>query len=421
MSGFNALTIAVTALTAAAGLAAIALGAIAAKNTLGKVADMATTPGGGGQGGAGAGKYGGLKRVAGGVLKGGVAALGGAALGMGADYAKEQGHEKTGAGLDVASKAASYAGTGAMIGSVIPGLGTAAGAVVGGVVGTGMGLYENRKTIFGSGSSAPAAAPAAAPVAMGNEGKRGSKPTPQPPEGSEDKTASAQSVDIGKILKFGSSSGSKENFEGLDSTFKDAVIAAATEYNAVTGNMIMINSAKRASEDQQRLYDETVAAGRPGIGPQGRAVGKPGRSLHEKGQAVDIQNYKDPAAIAAFGKQGLIQKVPGDPVHFQASEGAMVSGSASGYPVEATFHGNEIVAPLDPDSILTKLSKMSASEMEKTTSTSTSNNSTTENIISSNAEMIDLMKMFVEKMDDFIDAQSDSNSIQTELLQYSKV
>jgi hypothetical protein len=34
--------------------------------------------------------------------------------------------------------------------------------------------------------------------------------------------------------------------------------------------------------------------------------------------------------------------------------------------------------------------------------------------------MIDLMKMFVEKMDDFIDAQSDSNSIQTELLQYSK-
>jgi hypothetical protein len=182
----------------------------------------------------------------------------------------------------------------------------------------------------------------------------------------------------------------------------------------------LINSAKRASEDQQRLYDETVAAGRPGRGPTGMAVGKPGRSLHEKGQAVDIQNYKDPAAIAAFNKQGLSQKVPGDPVHFQASDGAMVSGPSSGYPVEATFHGNEIVAPLDPDSILTKLSKMSASEMEKPTSINTSSNSTTENIISSNAEMIDLMKMFVEKMDDFIDAQSDSNSIQTELLQYSK-
>jgi hypothetical protein len=270
-------------------------------------------------------------------------------------------------------------------------------------------------------ASASTAAPSSTPVAMGNEGRRGAKPPTQPPEGSEDKTASAKAVDLGKILKFGTGSGSKENFEGLDPTFKEAVIAAATEYNSVTGNMIMINSAKRASEDQQRLYDETVAAGRPGKGPTGMAVGKPGRSLHEKGHAVDIQNYKDSAAVAAFNKQGLSQKVPNDPVHFQASDGAMVSGPPSGYPVEATFHGPEIVAPLDPDSILTKLSKMSASEMEKPTPISTSSSSTTENIISSNAEMIDLMKMFVEKMDDFIDAQSDSNSIQNELLQYSKV
>jgi hypothetical protein len=301
-----------------------------------------------------------------------------------------------------------------MIGSLVPGFGTAAGAVVGGLVGTGMGLYDNRKTIFGDGST-PAAAPAAVPVAKGNEGNK-AKPTPQPPEGSEDQNTSASAVDLSKILKFGSNSGSKENFEGLQPTFKDAVIAAATEYNAVTGNMIMINSAKRSSEDQQKLYDAWVARGKTGM-----PVGKPGRSLHERGQAVDIQNYKDPVAVLAFATQGLTQKVPNDPVHFQASDGAMVSGSASGYPVEATFHGNEIVAPLKPDSILTKLSKMSASEMEKSTSTSTSNNSTTENIISSNAEMIDLMKMFVEKMDDFIDAQSDSNSIQSELLQYSKV
>lgn len=421
MSGFNALTIAMTALVTAAGLAAVALGTLAAKSKLGQLSDMTTGPGGDGK--AGAGKYGKLKSMAGGVLKGGALAVGGMALGAGADYAKEKGMEKTGAGLDVAGQAANYAGMGAMVGSVVPGLGTAAGAVVGGVVGAGMGLWDNRKTIFGGGSAAAPAAPAASPVAMGNEGKRGAKPSPQPPEGSEDKTASASAtaVDLSKILKFGTGSGSKENFEGLDSTFKDAVIAAATEYNAVTGNMIMINSAKRASEDQQRLYDETVAAGRPGRGPTGMAVGKPGRSLHEKGQAVDIQNYKDPAAISAFNKQGLSQKVPGDPVHFQASDGAMVSGPSSGYPVEATFHGNEIVAPLDPDSILTKLSKMSVSEMEKSTSISNSSNSTTENIISSNAEMIDLMKMFVEKMDDFIDAQSDSNSIQTELLQYSKV
>jgi hypothetical protein len=274
---------------------------------------------------------------------------------------------------------------------------------------------EGRRT------STSTSAPTAAPVAMGNEGRRGTPPPSNPPE-EPSGNVSAKAVDLAKILKFGSNSGSKENFEGLQPSFKDAVIAAATEYNAVTGNMIMINSAKRASEDQQRLYDASIAAGTPGISPTGMPIGKPGRSLHEKGEAVDIQNYKDPAAIAAFNKQGLTQKVPRDPVHFQASAGAMVSGSDSGYPVEATFHGNEIVAPLDPDSILTKLSKMSVSELEKeSTTNTTTNSSTTENISSSNAEMIELMKMFVEKMDDFITAQSDSNSIQSELLQYSKV
>jgi hypothetical protein len=263
-------------------------------------------------------------------------------------------------------------------------------------------------------------APSAAPVAMGNEGRRSSPPPSNPPE-EPSGNVSAKAVDLAKILKFGSNSGTKENFEALQPSFKDAVIAAATEYNAVTGNMIMINSAKRSTEDQQRLYDESISAGRPGVGPTGKVIGKPGRSLHEKGQAVDIQNYEDKNAIAAFNKQGLSQKVPRDPVHFQASAGAMVSGSDSGYPVEATFHGNEIVAPLDPDSILTKLSKTSVAEMQKENVNNSSSSSTNEIMASSNAEMIDLMKMFVEKMDDFIDAQSDSNSIQNELLQYSKV
>jgi hypothetical protein len=311
---------------------------------------------------------------------------------------------------------------------------------------------EGRRTSTSAPTAAPVAmgnegrrtstsAPTAAPVAMGNEGRRTStsasasaptpvamatdsnkvsKPSTRPPEESGPDT-SAKAVDLAKILKFGSNSGSKENFEGLQPSFKDAVIAAATEYNAVTGNMIMINSAKRASEDQQRIWDASIAAGTPGISPTGMPIGKPGRSLHERGEAVDIQNYKDPAAITAFNKQGLTQKVPRDPVHFQASEGAMVSGSASGYPVEATFHGNEIVAPLDPESILTKLSKTSVAEMQKETVNNSSSSSSSEILASSNAEMIDLMKMFVEKMDDFIDAQSDSNSIQNELLQYSKV
>ena len=104
----------------------------------------------------------------------------------------------------------------------------------------------------------------------------------------------------------------------------------------------------------------------------------------------------------------------------QAKDGGIADGPIEGYP--ATLHGNEAILPLNPDSILTKLSKMSVSELEKeSTTNTTSSSSTTENVISSNTEMIELMKMFIEKMDDFIDAQSDSNSIQSELLMYSKV
>jgi hypothetical protein len=73
-------------------------------------------------------------------------------------------------------------------------------------------------------------------------------------------------------------------------------------------------------------------------------VAKPGRSLNEKGEAVDIQQYQDPAAVAAFNKQGLSQKVPNDPVHFQAQDGGVFDGPKSGYDV--TLHGNEAVIPL---------------------------------------------------------------------------
>lgn len=262
------------------------------------------------------------------------------------------------------------------------------------------------------------AGPAVMPPGWGNEGRQRLKPTPQPPEGSEDKNASAKSVDLAKILKFGTNTGSRENFEDLDPTFKDAVIAAATEYNAVTGKMIMINSAKRDPEDQQRLWDETVKAGRPGIGPTGKTVGKPGRSLHEKGKAVDIQNYEDPDAIAAFNKQGLSQKVPDDPVHFQASGGAMVSGPKSGYPVEATFHGNEIVAPLDPNSII---AKMLTSTPEQAANMANQNTATTSSTPENTGLTVEVFTMLAEKLDEMITILSTSNDTQEQLLKYSRV
>jgi hypothetical protein len=74
-------------------------------------------------------------------------------------------------------------------------------------------------------------------------------------------------------------------------------------------------------------------------------IGKPGTSRHERGLAIDIQNYTDPQAVAAFNRQGLFQKVPNDPVHFQFEEGGVASGPRSGY--GATLHGDEAVIPLN--------------------------------------------------------------------------
>ena len=78
-------------------------------------------------------------------------------------------------------------------------------------------------------------------------------------------------------------------------------------------------------------------------------IGKPGRSLHERGEAVDIQNYNDPAAVSALNKYGLSQKVPKDPVHFQAANGGVVPPLPGGVNVLAGEAGqSEAVVPL-PD------------------------------------------------------------------------
>jgi hypothetical protein len=207
----------------------------------------------------------------------------------------------------------------------------------------------------GRGSVAPPSGPPpAAPAPAGGAAPTTAQPvslSPQPLEGEGGKDAGVKLEDV---LKFTARSGSQQAFEGLDNNFKKAVIAAAEQYKAATGNPIQINSAKRDPADQERLYAETVKLGTPGIGPTGMKVAKPGRSLHERGHAVDIQQYKDPAAVAAFNAQGLFQKVPNDPVHFQAREGGVFSGPESGYD-NITLHGTEAVIPLKNGAVPVRL------------------------------------------------------------------
>ena len=191
-----------------------------------------------------------------------------------------------------------------------------------------------------------------------NNQPSGGPSAPSEVEGSQGPVSTAKAADV---LEFTARSGSSSAFEALDNKVKAATIAAAEEYYKTTGKKFIINSAKRDPADQERLWNESVAAGRPGKGPTGMAVAQPGRSPHEKGLAVDIQNYNDPAAVAAMNRRGLSQKVPGDPVHFSFGDGGIATGPKSGYP--ATLHGTEAVIPLKNGSVPVSLSMTDSANM----------------------------------------------------------
>ena len=231
------------------------------------------------------------------------------------------------------------------------------------------------------------------------------------------------SSDPADLLKFGGNSGSASSFAGLDSGLQQQVLAAAKEYKDTTGKMLQVNSAKRDSEDQKRLYDETVASGTPGVGPSGMAVAKPGRSKHEQGQAIDIQQGKDDnVAVAAMNKQGLQQTVPGDPVHFQmpkAKEGGIFSGPTSGFPVE--LHGNELVAPLDPTSIIAKMLLSPATELTSPKADAPMATPVANPVTDSTAGLtVEMMAILTDKLDLMISKLSDSHDTQEKLLQHSR-
>jgi len=120
-----------------------------------------------------------------------------------------------------------------------------------------------------------------------------------------------------QVLKFGTNTGSQTHFESLPLPMQDRMLAAAEAYYAKTGKQLQINSSYRSEEDQKRLYDETVAARRPGIGPNGQQVAPPGKSKHGTGYAIDIQQgIDDPEARAILQQYGFQHGGKNDAMHF---------------------------------------------------------------------------------------------------------
>jgi len=273
-----------------------------------------------------------------------------------------------------------------------------------GLTGTGRGteqapgFFGKTKPVTGSAPGAASTPSAPEPSAPPPAPPPASAPAPSAPSGTPVSSTQPPTGDLAQLLKFTGNTGSRSNFNGLDEQLKQAVIQAGAEYNSVTGKNLIINSAKRDSADQKRLYDETVAAGRPGIGPSGMAVGRPGNSLHERGLAVDIQQGKgDQIAIGMLNKQNLFQKVANDPVHFSAREGGILSGPKSGY--SAQLHGDEAVIPLSGGrSIPVEMPALTASMNGQ----------------------LSMMQLQSEQMEELIELMRNNNGISSKILQASK-
>lgn len=97
--------------------------------------------------------------------------------------------------------------------------------------------------------------------------------------------------------------------------------AAETQTNAPIGSDLSpalqkkIVSGQRSRTQQQAMYNETVAAGRPGIGPTGLPVAQV--SEHEGGAALDMPRVLSRDERAELAQKGYFQPDPTrDPVHW---------------------------------------------------------------------------------------------------------
>lgn len=76
-------------------------------------------------------------------------------------------------------------------------------------------------------------------------------------------------------------------------------------------------SAQRSWDEQNRLYQQSVAAGTPGTLPNGNPVAKPGTSAHEAGGALDIKGTLTRAEREELFDKGYYQPLANDPNHWE--------------------------------------------------------------------------------------------------------
>lgn len=147
---------------------------------------------------------------------------------------------------------------------------------------------------------------------------------------------------IERLLKFGGGTGNKDSFKKLEPQLIERVLTAAEEFNRLSDgkDKLQINSAFRTAQEQERLNKELKSKDPNAV------VAEPGKSKHEHGLAVDIQQAAKLAEMGILERAGLKQLSKNlsdrDPWHIEMlAKGGITSGVSV-----AGENGPEAVIPL---------------------------------------------------------------------------
>ncbi len=170
--------------------------------------------------------------------------------------------------------------------------------------------------------------------------------------------------------------GSAADLSGMDKTMLGRFFLAAKDF----GKTITINSAYRGDAYQAQLWVRGRILNEKGIhtparpkntttinykGKQYTVDGSGKGSKHGRGEALDISTDRssfDPV-LAKYGLHRPFKEKDPPHVELKAKDGGVFTGPGSGYPIE--LHGSEIIVPINPDSVLMKLSQLDSDNLNE--------------------------------------------------------
>jgi hypothetical protein len=175
--------------------------------------------------------------------------------------------------------------------------------------------------------------------------------------------------------------------------------AGKTDKKPDIGNRNSVGMALVAKDDKDLTKEQMMSAF--ALGQQ--LMGKYGISaVYGHGETSSHKNSQEGVTIANALRSGKIQ----------ADAGGVVSGPDSGFP--ATLHGKEMIVPLQGDSLLEKLGKMSADQLKQEMSTGSDKmQSTIQSMLEMNQRT---SQEWISKLDTMINVLENSRSTQEKTL-----